>query len=332
MWFLIIYTTMAVGSQHNGQTAFFVAKIVTSACFVTWFMQEPWLLETLFEILRRMCGIHWSAREWAFRVNLDLWIVYIGMFAALAVIKIREYRLTDHLYWPLSVKVVIGTSCVTVLWFFGFELHQESKFTYNLWHPYISFVPVLAFVVLRNASIVLRSTSSRVFTFIGRCSLETFIIQYHLWLAGDTKGILLVVPGTRWRPINFIITTIMFVYVSDRMAYATTDITGWICGKASNLLPITAPVSISPPSNHNLEESARFERGQEFIPLSDNEQPRKHTDSEPLHGAYTATGWTHQLAKVLPLSFLQGAWEPGVKAKLAIGVGIMWIGNIFWAH
>jgi N-acetylneuraminate 9-O-acetyltransferase len=340
MWFLIIYTTMAVGSRHNDQTTFLLAKIVISACLVTWFMREPWLLETLFEFLRRACGIHWSAHEWAFRVNLDLWIVYSGMIAALAVIKIREHRLTEHPYWPLVLKVSIGTSCLAVLWFFGFELYQESKFAYNRWHPYISFVPVLAFVVLRNANIVLRSTSSRVFAFIGRCSLETFIIQYHLWLAGDTKGVLLVMPGTRWRPINFVITTIMFVYVSDRMADATTDITSWICGKASSSLPTTAPVSISPSSIHIPEETPRPDQRQEMIPLSDVEQSHKHGENIDLsRGSDAPAGvrrWIDQLAETLPpppppsLFFSKRDWKLGVKTRLTAGVGLMWIANIFW--
>ena len=336
MWFLVIYATMAIGSQHNGQTLFLVIKIVTSACLITWFMREPWLLETIFEFLRRTCGIHWSAREWAFRVNLDLWIVYSGMITALAVVKIRELRLTEHPHWPLVVKVSIGTSFVAVIWFFGFELYQESKFTYNRWHPYISSIPVLAFVVLRNASIPLRSTSSRFFRFIGRCSLETFIIQYHLWLAGDTKGVLLVMPGTRWRTINFVITTIMFVYVSDRMADATTDITNWICGKASSALPTTAPTSIPPPSNHIPEGTTRFDQEQDIIPLSDIEQPCKHGEgNEPPCDNIAPRRWINRLVEMLPPSshfLLNRTWKPGVKTKLTVGVGIMWIANMIWTH
>ena len=116
-----------------------------------------------------------------------------------------------------------------MLWFFAFELGQESKFTYNIWHPYISFVPIAAFVILRNATPLLRSCSSQAYTFIGKCSLETFIIQFHLWLAADTKGVLLILPGTKWRHLNFVISTILFVYVSDQVAHASGEITARIC-------------------------------------------------------------------------------------------------------
>jgi hypothetical protein len=99
------------------------------------------------------------------------------------------------------MKTSIGAAALILVWFLAFVLYQESKFAYNSWHPYISFLPVLAFVVLRNSTVILRSGFSQAFHFVDKCSLETFIIQYHFWLAGDNKGVLLV-PGTRWRPLN----------------------------------------------------------------------------------------------------------------------------------
>jgi hypothetical protein len=234
-------------------------------------------------------------------------------------------------------KISIGTSSVAILWFFVFELHQGSKLTYNHWHPYISSIPVLAFIVLRNANVALRSTFSRVFAFIGRCSLETFVIQYHLWLAGDTKGVLLVIPGTQWRPINFLITTAMFVYVSDRMADATTDITNWICGKTSNTLPTITTMAIPPESIPAPETNSQPGQRQD-IPLSDVEQPSKHGESSgETNGPIEGRRWIDRLAETLPPhphshTFLGRPWRPGLNTRLAIGVGVMWIANIFWAE
>ncbi|KAG5647638.1 hypothetical protein DXG03_008991 [Asterophora parasitica] len=344
MWFLIIYGTMFVGARFNDRTPFLLGKIIISAILVTVFMREEWLLEILFKLLARICGIHWSAREWTFRVTLDLWIVYIGMLAAIGVIKIREYRLTEHAQWQLASRVAIGASALCLVWFFAFELLQESKFTYNHWHPYISFIPVLAFIVLRNASVILRSASSSAFAFIGRCSLETFIIQYHFWLAGDTRGVLLVLPGTQWRPINYIFTTIMFIYLSDQMAHATTAITSWICGstaKASLPLPTTVtPANAAGTSRLGPDFARSNEDASVAIPLI---SPKGNTPGEPLppepDTPVRSRRWVDRLAEGSSPTRTPGfrMWSGenegyGVKTKLIVGVAAMWATNLLWQY
>ncbi|KAG6912037.1 hypothetical protein DXG01_000285 [Tephrocybe rancida] len=347
MWFLIIYATMFVGSQFNDRTPFILGKIVISAGLFTWFMKEQWLLEMLFTFLRRVFGIHWSAREWNFRVTLDLWIVYAGMLAAIAVIKIRDHRLTDHARWVLATRIAIALSALCIVWFFVFELLQASKFTYNLWHPYMSWIPVLSFVVLRNASVILRSASSSAFAFIGRCSLETFIIQYHLWLAGDTKGVLLVIPGTPWRPVNFVLSTIMFIYVSDQMAHATTTITSWICGgaaKASLPLPATssgtATTSLSS-TRRDPDMSRSNEDATEAIPLvTGSPNPKDDARGPEPDTPVRSRRWVDRLAEgSAPPPRTPGfrIWYGedtglGVKTKLLIGVGVMWVVNLLWPY
>ncbi|KAI0931847.1 hypothetical protein AcV5_004766 [Taiwanofungus camphoratus] len=343
-WFLIIYGTMAIGSQYNDRTVFLVCKFMLSMALVTWFMSEPSLLGTIFHFFERLCGIHWSAREWAFRVNLDLWIVYFGMFAAVSVIKIREHRLTDHPYWPLIVKGSLGLSVVVLLWFFAFELYQPDKFAYNIWHPYISFLPIGAFVALRNANAILRSASSRAFAFIGTCSLETFIIQYHFWLAGDTKGILLVVPGTRWRPVNLIITTMMFIFVSHHVAQATGTITNWICGKSK---PQTLPTTTEgltanrhpPPQANGGDQEVIFLAPQDDEPRKDNQG--NNPPPEPDTPARPQRRWVDRLAEGsssqssspgFRVWYGETEWKPGVKTKLTIGLVLMWLLNIMWPY
>ncbi|KAH7928550.1 Cas1p-domain-containing protein [Leucogyrophana mollusca] len=344
MWYLIIYATMAIGSQFNDRTIFLISKILISMGTITWFMNEPWLLEALFQFLERVFFIHWSAREWTFRVTLDIWIVYFGMFAALAVIKIREHRLTDHALWPMAVKVAVGVSAFVLLWFFSFELMQESKFTYNAWHPYISFLPVVAFVTLRNASPLLRSCSSRLFAFVGTCSLETFIIQYHLWLAGDTKGILLILPGTRWRPLNFVLSTIIFVYVSDQVAQATGAITTWICGGAEKTLPSTSREAGS--SSRRSGGPGPSEINPESVPLTSQGGDEGQKDDEG--STYRAEPdtpirprrWIDRLAEDSPrhpspgfkVWYGESGWRPGVKTKLVVGGGLMWLANALWTY
>lgn len=342
-WYLIIYGTMAIGSQYNERTPVLIVKVLFSMVVVTWVMNQQWLLEMTFEFLERFCNIHWSAREWAFRVNLDLWIVYSGVFTALAVIKVREFRLTDHPRWPLAVRVAAGISAVVLLWFFAFELSQPDKFAYNLWHPYISFLPVGAFVVLRNANVILRSGSSRVFAFIGTCSLETFIIQYHLWLAGDTKGLLKVIPGRHSRPINLLLTTIVFIYVSHLVAKATGDITNWICGTSKPAALPTTSQQAAASSRHPATSSTTQAQEGEVIfmaPQDGDEEAQKHNDGNATTSDVPPQRrWIDRLAEGsqqpppspgFRVLYGESEWQPGLTAKLLIGVGVMWLLNIMW--
>ncbi|KAJ7786228.1 10 TM acyl transferase domain found in Cas1p-domain-containing protein [Mycena metata] len=285
LWFCVVYLTMAIGSRFNDRSAILVCKIFSSAIIVGAFMKHSWILETLFSVLRQVFRINWSAREWAFRVNLDLYIVYVGQLTALGVIKVRKHRLMEHRYWALSQKLAIGVSTSVFIWFFSFELSQESKFTYNTWHPWISWLPVLAFVVLRNANSTLRASSSRAFAFIGTCSLETFIIQSHFFLAADSKGVLVVIPGVNWRPFNFIITWTAFVFISHLVAEASADLTQRLCAATSPTLPL--PVS---------------------VPLQSLNQPAQDEvgDKRAGHSRF------------------------GLKSKLGVVAGLMWIANMFW--
>ncbi|KAF8560288.1 Cas1p-domain-containing protein [Imleria badia] len=332
MWFLIIYLTLWIGSQLNENTPFLVAKIFLSMGAFAAFMKQPWLLEGLFKILERVFFIDWSAREWTFRVSLDQYTVYCGMFAALASIKIRDNHLTEHPFWPIFIRASTGLSAIVLVWFMGFELGQESKFTYNTWHPYISSLPILAFVTLRNATPLLRSCSSRVFAFIGKCSLETFIIQYHLWLAADTKGILLLIPGIKWRALNFILSTTVFIYVSHQVAWATGEITSWICGDEKNTLPTTrdAPtteVSLDTTNPHS-----------ETVPLATDMDSSRTEPETPLRHPQR---WVDRLAqgtgtRRTPVFFKSWSGarlqEVDVKAKIMIWACLMWLANTFWTN
>jgi hypothetical protein len=341
---------MALGSRYNDRTPFLVGKIVVSAAAIAWFMHETWLLEVLFTFLERVFAIHWSAKEWAFRVNLDILMVHVGMLVAVAFIKIKDQRIPDLVWWPTAVKASAITSAGVLVFYFYFELNQESKFTYNKWsvirrilshtyvlmqfrHPYIAFLPVLALAVLRNATPGLRSRSSRVFAFIGQCSLETFVIQYHLWLAGDTKGVLLVIPGTRWRPVNFIVTTTSFIFVSDRVAKAVNELTSRICSippKPATTLPLHNVVEPEPGTSQSQPKSIPQEDQEKAAPTADAAvavEPGPQTQE-----ASTRRGrWVDRLAdgaESIPKTELKG--RLGLKSKVAIGLAVMWILNVLW--
>lgn len=201
---------MWAGNQYNERTYFLIGKLIVASILTAAYFTLDGPLEWTFELLNTVFATSWNAKDWRFRVALDMWIVWGGMGTALAFIKIKEMRITDRPQWPIWERWSIIAAGVTMALFFLFELTRSSKFVYNVYHPYISIFPVLAYVVLRNSTVYLRSTSSTLFIFFGQCSLETFILQFYIFLAADTKGIVMLIPGGPWiRPLNFIVTSLI---------------------------------------------------------------------------------------------------------------------------
>ncbi|ORZ22085.1 10 TM acyl transferase domain found in Cas1p-domain-containing protein [Absidia repens] len=242
MWFLVIWLTMYVGHAYNARTWFVLIKIAVMCCITTAMIHLPGVLETCFDLLATVANIHWQAGEWRFRLGLDAYIVYIGMLFALMTIKVKEHRILqerDTSSFALLKWITVGVAAVSMAWYFWFELNQPSKQVYNGKHPYISWIPVVAFILLRNATRFLRNTNSGFFMWIGKCSLETFIGQFHMWLAADTKGLLVVIPSSwihrlggqgdwGWW-LNFFVSSILFLFVCHYLSQATGTLTGWIC-------------------------------------------------------------------------------------------------------
>ncbi|KAG2179203.1 hypothetical protein INT43_002053 [Umbelopsis isabellina] len=236
-WFCIIWLMMYVGNSYNKNPLFLLVKLVASMAFTTFIIKWPGVLENIFSAFEFLFNIHWDAVEWRFRLNLDLWIVYIGMICAYITIKFGEVKFSEKLYWPMVKNFFVFISALAMVWFFWFELSQPGKTEYNIVHPYISWIPIVAFAILRNASMRLRNTSSQLFIFIGKCSLETFIGQFHMWLVGDTKGLLVVLQPAGWVHglgwwINLVVSTALFIYVAYWLSQSTGELTSYLCSKS----------------------------------------------------------------------------------------------------
>lgn len=243
-WFLVVYGTMRAGEKYNSNTIFLSAKVFLAAISSAAFTNFPGLLETIFNVFGFVMRTEWDATEWRFRVSLDMWIVFVGMLVAIIFVRVKEVSSYDPAKWAPTRRYAVVVSSAALPLFFLFQTTRETKYVYNAYHPYVSFIPILSFIVLRNATSRLRNAHSRVFAWFGKMSLVTFTLQFHIWMAADTKGLLdLGVFGTTGRGKNFMFSTILFLYASYHVAGATGVLVRWIIGEPVEAAPGTSDQS-----------------------------------------------------------------------------------------
>lgn len=235
-WYLVLYFTLRTAQSLNENTLALVGKMMVSAIIITAFTKVPGPLEAVFSVLEGLCNIHWNVNEWRFRVYLDMFVLYFGMLSAILLMTLTSHphvnqeRLLPYVQKHFrTVRILaIGLSLLVFPAFWALTRRFPNKIDYNRWQPYISPFPILGYVVLRNSHRHLRNYHSSVFAWLGKCSLETFTLQYHIWLAADTKGLLSIGVfdrSGRGRWIEFGILTAVFLWVSHHVSDATDAIT-----------------------------------------------------------------------------------------------------------
>lgn len=237
-WFLVVWATIATGSKHNFSMPFVAGKIVLSAVLVFITVRFTPFPRWTFALLRAFWGVDWDVDEWTYRITLDPFIVAVGMATAVGHQVLKNVRLPLVLHYLTAFFGVVGTF---VFWV-ACSGEIANPYDYVEWHPYVSFLPVLGFVALRNVPIGnVRMYSSRAMAWVGRCSLETFTLHFHLFLAADTKGVLRTglfgggdgsLLGDRWRDLVLIVPFLL--WISSRVASATAHAVGMLTGTNSD--------------------------------------------------------------------------------------------------
>jgi len=168
--------------------------------------------------------------EWHFRSGLDRFIWIIGMAFALCVpyfVQLFDWLQAkpgmQRIIWSTAVTVgVLIPSCIWVYCFFMLD-----KYSYNRVHPYTSSIPIIAYLLLRNIVAPLRQRYMFLFAYLGKYTLETYILQFHVWmkttgLNGSPKHLLEWIPGSYW--LNFAVVSAVYLFVSVRIANLTVVI------------------------------------------------------------------------------------------------------------
>ena len=247
-WYLVAFWTMYIGHVRNDSLRFVTGKIFLSAAIVNTFIRTPRVLQDVFYVLEKCFAIRWDVDEWRFRLALDSYIVYVGMVCGLVSVRLTQSQdirgrnaftqleMLIRRHFGRVRCVATALALVAPLIFIFLVRGAEDKVRYNSHMPYASAFPILSFVVLRNSLRPLRNYYSMAFAWVGQVSLETFTLQFHIWLASDTKATLGIGIPSKWggRGLDFLISSLIFLWMSRKVSLATQTVVAWVIEPDTN--------------------------------------------------------------------------------------------------
>ncbi|XP_068950594.1 N-acetylneuraminate 9-O-acetyltransferase [Petaurus breviceps papuanus] len=249
VWFLVIYVTLALWPQitqkkANGSCFWHLGLLMKLAflliciCFLAY---SQGAFEKIFSLwpLSKCFELNGNVYEWWFRWKLDRYVVFHGMLFAFVYLALQKRQvLSEGKGEPLlpsrMSNVLLFVSVVSFLTYSIWASSCKTKTECNELHPAVSVVQILAFILIRNIPGYVRSVYSSFFAWFGKISLELFICQYHIWLAADTRGILVLIPGSPM--LNITVSTFIFVCVAHEISRITNDLAQILIPKESTVL------------------------------------------------------------------------------------------------
>ncbi|KAI0597697.1 10 TM acyl transferase domain found in Cas1p-domain-containing protein [Biscogniauxia sp. FL1348] len=237
-WYLVIYTMLRVFKRWNSDPWILIMKALVAASLTSLLISTPGLLEAIANMMHSIFRMSWDAEEFRFRLGLDRYIVYVGIFIGSLVHSANMHDARERFKAPPSTTLdsdnvqfyVLATAGLGGFFYFT-QTGLPTKQEYNELHPFISWIPIFGFLILRNLHPAARNAYLALPAKLGRIALETYILQYHIWLGGDaTAKLTLGLDDARfggWM-IEKVLLTIIFIGISALTHRATAVFTGYI--------------------------------------------------------------------------------------------------------
>jgi hypothetical protein len=235
---MLIYVGLAVWSQHNSSTAWITGKMLALFAFSFVMWDIPGVFATVwspFTFLVQYNDPYKATRpvlhEWEFRSGLDHYIWIVGMITAYNHPTIDAWMVRvdrfSHKASQLAKWSIMGVLIALAYWY-AVGIFSLPKKEYNALHPYTSFIPITLYILARNLFPTLRRWHLHLFEYLGKITLETYIAQFHVWMAttgvnGAPKRLLKFVPGD-WPMVNFVVASGVFFVVSLRLFHNTNSL------------------------------------------------------------------------------------------------------------
>nr|CAI5835753.1 unnamed protein product [Callosobruchus analis] len=230
-WYLMIYCFLAFPPHITAQTSdnnvmqyfYLLIKFICFFSVITILFMSEVFFEKVF-VTRPWKALFVTTdddiHEWWSRWKLDRYSSMYGMMFAVIMILARRFNIfDDNNHSNLFSRGIALSSTLTALIGVGsyitFSFLCRNELDCSEIHSYIAFIPIVSYILLRNISGVLRTRYSSLFAWFGEIYTELFISQYHIWLAADTNGVLVLIPG--YPVLNVIITSYIFVCVSHEI-------------------------------------------------------------------------------------------------------------------
>lgn len=144
-------------------------------------------------------------KEYYFRFQADKYSAWVGILSAMFWCKFKEYMqwaYAPHMDGtPVSSQQIaamwmqrLAGLFLLALWYYAFGF-MSDKLMYNPVHPYIFWMPVAGWLLIRNSSKYLCELHSTALEFLGRITLETYVLQFHMFMSHNVQHIPVLIPG-----------------------------------------------------------------------------------------------------------------------------------------
>ena len=146
--------------------------------------------------------------EWYYHSYIHHWAAFIGMIYAInqpiVSLQLRKLEALGKVSCFLAKSLMCVTLCLAVTsWVVG---------PLQMTNAYFGVIPFLAYVYLRNISDTLRERHVGTFSWLGKYSLEIYLLHHHVFAGGST---LVVVTG--FPRCNFVVVTLMLLLTARAM-------------------------------------------------------------------------------------------------------------------
>jgi hypothetical protein len=232
-YFLMVYATMYVyqSVNHSKWGIRIKLMVVGFLIYLVWDVNGG-LYDILFSFLGTKSVIgatRGSVWEYYFRTSLDHWSSFLGMIFAVNFPLCEQWFHKARGYPTIVAAVVLGG--LSIWWYF--EFYTKEKLEYNLTHSYSAIIPLTAYIFFRNITPQVRSGVSMSLHDLGKTTLETYLLQHHIWLTSNAKTLLTIVPDHPW--INFALATMLFFTCAKELYRLTMSLRGMIMPEDKNI-------------------------------------------------------------------------------------------------